>query len=153
MATREKADWSAQRERLLKHRDEIVTLVKAGRSMTKIRVDVGMEDVPYSTFHHHAARFRDAGEISEDQEPVQGGQGDPIPSPSPVAETIPDPVPEPAPEPAAPPQPERVAVGKSDEGTPKKAPPRKRKLVTTGLKEPTNEEQGYDPAKWKKLDI
>lgn len=52
-----RAPRASQRERVYKKREEITALLADGLTFEKVRDQVGLRDMPISSFHRHAARI------------------------------------------------------------------------------------------------
>ena len=61
MSKPERAGRGVQRERIWAHRDAIVDAVETGQRYETIRTNLGLGDIPLSTFKTHAKRIAEAG--------------------------------------------------------------------------------------------
>jgi len=125
MSESRKAHRGTQRERVLVHKKQIVALLENGVSMPTIQERIGLEDIPYSTFHYHTRKLRDAANISLYGPPKTAREDAAEPPSYPPVSTQNERV-NPASNPIAPPQPEREAMEKEKQEKPSGYDPNKR---------------------------
>lgn len=144
-----RADRGAQRERVFIHKSRILEMLDQGARHTTVKNALGLDDIPRTTFQHLVKLIK---------KEMANRPGFAVPiyeatSPSPGPGKPPEESMKQAPDPVKEMQPERSATAQPGKDGPEAPRPRKRKYVETGVTKPENEERGYDPSKWKKLDI
>lgn len=152
-AYQDRANMASQRERVLLKADEIVDLLTVGVPVPEIKRRVDLHDMPRATFYYHVQKLRDARGISASAHARSGGKGDAVKPPSSTPVKQAEEAVKSASEPDAKTQLNRAPSTRPGEDVPKKIPPKRRKYVSASTGESKTDEQGYDPAKWKKLDV
>lgn len=146
------AQRGSQKERVYAQADKILTMLSRSARLSTMQAELGMEDMPYPSFARLVKSLKDEapdGLLSPFSQPRPSGSRDGISPPPEMEEktrTADD-------QKLKSSQPQDESVVKSELEKVKKAAPRLRKKVPVVEKAPVSDEKGFNPAKWKDIEI